>query len=133
VDRSGRRLGSHQGLPYYTVGQRRGLGIGGARSWYVVALRRATNEVVLGDESDLLGDVLEASETNWVSCEPPAGPRQATVKVRYAHAGTPARILPLGGGRTRVEFSEPVRAITPGQAAVFYEGDVLLGGGWIEG
>jgi tRNA-specific 2-thiouridylase len=133
VDRSGRVLGRHLGLPYYTIGQRRGLGIGGERPWYVVALERATNDVVLGGEGDLLGTALTVSGTNWVSCDPPAAPREATVKVRYAHAGTPARVIPLAGDRARVEFAEPVRAITPGQAAVFYDGDVLLGGGWIEG
>lgn len=133
VDRQGRRLGRHLGLPYYTIGQRRGLGIGGARPWYVVALRHASNEVVLGDEGDLLGSEATVSGVNWVSCAPPEEPRVATVKVRYAHAGTAARLVPLAGERVRVEFAEPVRAITPGQAAAFYDGDVLLGGGWIEG
>ncbi len=133
VDRQGRRLGRHLGLPYYTIGQRRGLGIGGARPWYVVALRRESNAVVLGDEGDLLGNAATVSGVNWVSCAPLSAPRAATVKVRYAHAGTPARLVPLAEERVRVEFAEPVRAITPGQAAAFYAGDVLLGGGWIEG
>jgi len=132
VDREGRPVGRHLGLPYYTIGQRRGLGIGGARPWYVVALRRESNEVVLGDEGDLLGNMATVSAVNWVSCAPLAAPRTAVVKVRYAHAGTPARLIPLAGERVRVEFAEPVRAITPGQAAAFYDGDVLLGGGWIE-
>jgi tRNA-uridine 2-sulfurtransferase len=133
VDAAGRVLGQHQGLPYYTVGQRRGLGLGGERAWYVVALRRDTNEVVLGSDGDLMGSSLTASGVNWVSCVPPTQPRDATVKVRYVHAGTRACITPLDGDRVRVDFAEPVRAITPGQAAVFYDGDVLLGGGWIEG
>jgi tRNA-specific 2-thiouridylase len=98
----------------------------------VVALRQATNEVVLGDEADLLGSEAVVGGVNWVSCARPDEPRAATVKVRYAHAGTPARLVPLGGDRVRVEFAGPVRAITPGQAAAFYDGDVLLGGGWIE-
>jgi tRNA-uridine 2-sulfurtransferase len=132
VDRSGRVLGQHLGLPYYTIGQRRGLGLGGERPWYVVELKRDTNTVVLGSEDELMGAVMTVSGTNWVSCDAPDIPRDATVKVRYAHAGTPARIVPLPGERARIEFAEPVRAITPGQAAVFYDGDVLLGGGWIE-
>jgi tRNA-specific 2-thiouridylase len=133
VDRDGRVLGRHQGLPYYTIGQRRGLGLGGERPWYVVALRRDTNEVVLGGDADLLGSAMTVRGVHWVSCDPPASPRTASVKVRYVHAGTAAQVTPLGEGRARVEFAEPVRAITPGQAAVFYDGDVLLGGGWIEG
>jgi len=133
VDREGRTLGRHRGLPYYTIGQRRGLGLGGERPWYVVALLRDTNQVVLGSETDLMGTALTVRGVNWVSCDPPSHPRRACVKVRYLHAGTDAQVTPLPDGRARVEFGEPVRAITPGQAAVFYEGDTLLGGGWIEG
>jgi tRNA-uridine 2-sulfurtransferase len=133
VDREGRVLGRHQGLPYYTIGQRRGLGLGGERPWYVVTLRRGTNQVVLGSDADLMGNELTVTGINWVSCDPPTRPRTATVKVRYVHAGTAAQVTPLPDGRARVEFTDPVRAITPGQAAVFYDGDTLLGGGWIEG
>ena len=132
INRAGERVGEHQGLSYYTVGQRRGLGISGPRPSYVIALRPETNQVVLGDEADLYADTMAVSGVNWVSCPPPTIPLEATVKVRYAHGGTAARILPVDSASVRVEFSEPVRAISPGQAAVFYEGDVLLGGGWIE-
>ncbi|MBI4081749.1 MAG: tRNA 2-thiouridine(34) synthase MnmA [Candidatus Lambdaproteobacteria bacterium] len=132
VDAGGRVLGEHGGLAFYTIGQRRGLGIGGGEPLYVVALRPAANEVVLGPAAALFGDTLTLGGVNWVSCAPPAGPIEATVKVRYAHAGTAARLTPLAGGRWRADFAEPVRAITPGQAAAFYRGEVLLGGGWIE-
>jgi tRNA-specific 2-thiouridylase len=132
VDGAGRVLGRHQGLPYYTVGQRRGLGLSAAEPWYVIALKPDANQVVLGSEAELHGNSLRVSGVNWVSCPPPGGPCEAVVKVRYAHAGTPARITPTGPAEARVEFAEPVRSIAPGQAAVFYADDVLLGGGWIE-
>ncbi len=132
VDSAGRVLGRHQGLPYYTVGQRRGIGIAAEQPLYVVALRRDRNEVLLGTAADLNSSALRVSGINWVA-RPPAGPSlEAVVKIRYAHEATPARITPLGGGVARIEFAAPVRAATPGQAAVFYDGDVLLGGGWIE-
>jgi tRNA-specific 2-thiouridylase len=132
VDRAGRVLGRHQGLPYYTLGQRRGLGVSSERPLYVIALESATNRVVLGAAEHLDSQTMELSGVNWVSCPPPDAPLTAQVKVRYAHAGTEARLVPLAPGRVRVDFAQPVRAITPGQAAVFYQGDVMLGGGWIE-
>ncbi|HEX9841230.1 MAG TPA: tRNA 2-thiouridine(34) synthase MnmA [bacterium] len=132
VDRAGRELGRHEGLPYYTIGQRRGLGLSGAQPRYVVALDAARNQVVLGSEAELFADRLRVAQVNWVSCDDLAGPLRATVKVRYAHAGTPATLTPRGD-TWHVRFDEPVRAITPGQAAAFYDGDVLLGGGWIVG
>ncbi|MBI3993408.1 MAG: tRNA 2-thiouridine(34) synthase MnmA [Candidatus Lambdaproteobacteria bacterium] len=132
VDRAGRELGRHEGLPFYTVGQRRGLGVSGARPYYVVALDAVRNQVVLGSEAELFGDRLRVAQVNWVSCDDPPGPLRATVKVRYAHAGTPATLTPRGD-TWLVRFDAPVRAITPGQAAAFYDGDVLLGGGWIVG
>ncbi len=134
VDRAGAVLGRHQGLPFYTVGQRRGLGLQGARPYYVVALDAERNAVVLGEEQDLYSSEMEVRDVNWVSCPPPSAPLRAQVKVRYAHAGSRATIEPMGGAEpaaVRVRFSEPVRAIAPGQAAAFYDGDVLLGGGWI--
>jgi tRNA-specific 2-thiouridylase len=135
VDAAGRVLGTHQGLPFYTVGQRRGVGVQAGTPLYVVALRPQANQVVLGPETELYraGALLE--RVNWVSCAPEAAPGEALVKVRYAHEGTPARLVPAprpdDPSALRVEFAEPVRAVTPGQAAVFYAGDVLLGGGWI--
>lgn len=136
VDRSGHVLGTHSGLPFYTVGQRRGLGVNGEQPRYVVALLPESNRIVLGGEEELYASSMDVSRVNWVSRAPLTAPIEANVKVRYAHAGTRARIIPQADppdtSAVRVEFAEPVRAITPGQAAVFYDGDVLLGGGWIE-
>ena len=135
VDRSGKVLGTHQGIPFYTVGQRRGLGLSAPEPLYVVALRPQGNEVVLGPEAELFGTGMVVGGANWVSCPPITGPIEAEVKIRYSHEGTRARIVPEkqpGGEDTlRVEFETPVRAIAPGQAAVFYQDDVVLGGGWI--
>ena len=97
----------------------------------MVALDAAANRVVLGEESDLYAGTMKVDGVNWVSRPPPQSPIEALVKIRYADAGMPARVIPMGGGVVRVGFSRPVRAVTPGQAAVFYDGDVLLGGGWI--
>ena len=133
VDTEGRVLGEHRGVAYYTVGQRRGLGVNSPRPLYVVAIEPETDRVVLGEEDRLYASHLRVREVNWVSCPPPAQRIEARVKIRYAHAGTPARITPTPGGGAEVAFTEPVRAIAPGQAAVFYRGDVMLGGGWIEG
>jgi len=136
VDGDGRVLGTHQGLPFYTVGQRRGVGVQATEPLYVVELRPERNEVVLGPEAALYQPGADVRRVNWVSRDPITAPIDADVKVRYAHEGTPARIepapLPDDPTAVRVRFAEPVRAVTPGQAAVFYAGDVLLGGGWIE-
>jgi tRNA-specific 2-thiouridylase len=130
LDHAGNVLGEHRGLPYYTIGQRRGLGIAAPEPLYVIGLDAARNAVIVGPEAALYGERLLTTDVNWVSCAPPAAPLRATVKVRYAHAGTPATLTPVEGG-VAVQFDEPVRAITPGQAAVFYDGDLVLGGGWI--
>ena len=131
VDMGGNVLGRHRGLPYYTVGQRRGLGLQGGRILYVLGLDVERNTVMLGDEDDLYSTSMTVRGANWVSRPPPAAPLQALVKVRYAHEGTRATITPLEPGVLRVDFSEPVRAVAPGQAAAFYDDDLLLGGGWI--
>jgi tRNA-specific 2-thiouridylase len=128
-DPDGRVLGRHGGHQLFTIGQRKGLGAAFGKPMYVVAIEAASNVVVLSEE-DAKGCELFAREVNWVSVEP--SPAAATVKIRSMHAGAPARVEPLEGGRVRILFEEPQRAITPGQAAVFYGGDVLLGGGWIE-
>lgn len=131
VDTNGRVLGRHQGLPYYTIGQRRGLGLSAPEPLYVLSFDMEHNAVVVGPEADLDANEMIVTNANWVSCPPPIEPLEALVKVRYAHQGTRATIEPLADNRLRVVFQEPVRAITPGQAAAFYDGEVLLGGGWI--
>ncbi len=133
VDREGRVLGEHAGTALFTIGQRHGLGVVLGRPAYVVSLNPGRNEVVLGDRVDLLADELVCAQTNWLGDRRPDAPFTAVVKVRSRHVGTPARVTPLSDGRARVDFEQPVTAITPGQAAVFYTGDEVVGGGWIEG
>jgi tRNA-specific 2-thiouridylase len=133
VDRAGRVLGTHSGVAGYTVGQRRGLGLSAERPLYVLSLDSRRQRVVVGPEGEQYGRTLYASEANWVFEAEPQRPFQVRARLRYRHAGAPARVVPLPGRRFRVEFEEPQRAITPGQALVAYRGDEVLGGGWIEG
>ena len=131
VDKAGQVLGRHRGLACYTIGQRRGLGLSGEHSYYVVRLDASRNVVVLGAQEELYCSTMRVRDANWVSCLPPEAPFSARVKVRYADPGTPATITPTTSEECRVRFETPVRAITPGQAAAFYQDDLLLGGGWI--
>jgi tRNA-specific 2-thiouridylase len=132
VDRAGRTVGRHEGVHRYTVGQRKGLGSGGKRPRYVLAVIPASQTVVVGDDQDLARDRFALGAVNWLSmAEPPAAIRCA-VQIRHRNAPAPATVTPLAGSRADVRFDDPQRAVTPGQAAVFYDGDVCLGGGWIE-
>lgn len=133
VDRSGRRLARHGGVSGFTVGQRRGLGIASSRRLYVLEIDPDRRQVTVGVESEQYAAALEASDANWITEAEPARPFRARARIRYRHDGAPARILPRPGGRFRVEFDEPQRAITPGQAVVLYQEDEVLGGGWIDG
>ena len=131
VDARGEILGTHNGVHRYTVGQRRGLGVSRQLPLYVVRVEAANNRVVVGHDGELLSDEFTAAGVNWVAFDEPPGPVRADVRVRYRHTEAPATITPLGGGRVRVRFDEPQRAITPGQATVFYRGEEVVGGGWI--
>ena len=131
VDQSGRVLGQHQGLPCYTVGQRKGLGIAAPQPLYVLAIDVARNALVVGPASELGASALLAEEVNWVAGQAPPGPVAATVRIRLHGAETPATVHPLPQDQARVVFRRPVRDITPGQAAVFYDGEAVLGGGRI--
>ncbi len=133
LDRAGRTLGEHDGIHRYTVGQRKGLGLTARRPLYVLAVVPATRAVVVGDEEDLLSDRLVAREVNWLSIPPPAVEFRARVKIRYRHDEAAAILRPLADGGVEARFDASQRAVTPGQAAVFYDGEVCLGGGWIEG
>ena len=130
-DLNGQFLGTHDGIEMFTVGQRKGLPGGSARPRYVVDLDPETNRVIVGSAEDLLVEEFEIDRVNWVSCVAGDDPIEATVKIRYNHRGTPATLTPLSGNRLRVRLREAQKAITPGQAAVFYDDDVVLGGGWI--
>jgi tRNA-specific 2-thiouridylase len=138
VDQSGAVVGRHGGIHRYTVGQRRGIGIAGPLPLYVTSIDAARNQVVVGHQDELLGHEFTAAGVNWVAFEKPEDAVRAEVRVRYRHTPAAATITPLdlarnpaGAGRVRVVFDEPQRAITPGQATVFYRGDEVVGGGWI--
>jgi tRNA-specific 2-thiouridylase len=131
VDLHGRVLGHHQGIEFYTIGQRKGLRLSSPRPLYVLELDAAANRVVVGDESALARSEFQVDRCNWIAFDEPPAPFEAAVQIRYHHPGTPATVTPLEGGRARVRLHAPQRAITPGQAAVFYQDDLVLGGGWI--
>jgi tRNA-specific 2-thiouridylase len=131
VDLHGRVLGKHDGIEFYTIGQRKGLGLSTPKPMYVIELDPATNRVVVGDDSALDRDEFTVDRCNWIPFVNPPESIEATAKIRYNHPGTPATVTPLPGGRAKVRLHTPQRAITPGQAAVFYQDDLVLGGGWI--
>ena len=131
VDAAGRVLGRHKGLPCYTLGQRKGLGVSAGAPLYVLAKDPARNAVVLGADSALYTSELTAERVNWLSIPAPDGPLSVTARTRYSQREAAAHVEPLPGGRARVVFRDPQRAVTPGQAVVFYDGDLVLGGGTI--
>lgn len=128
-DTSGAVIGRHKGLFRYTVGQRRGIHIPSSAPYYVLALDVETNTLWVGRANDLLDAEARVGALNWVSVDPPSGPIQALVRLRHQHRPAPAHIIPLADGTVRVRFDTPQRAVTPGQAAVFYRDDLVLGGG----
>ena len=130
-DVAGNFVGEHDGIELFTIGQRKGLPGGSAKPRYVVDLDAQTNRVIVGDVEDLVCDEFEIDRTNWIARELPDEDVDATVKIRYSHPGTPATVTSLENHRARIRLDEPQRAITPGQAAVIYDGDVVIGGGWI--
>ena len=131
VDTSGAVLGNHTGIHRYTVGQRRGLGIANEKPLYVLQIERAKNQIIVGEADELESVEFVARGVNWIALEEPTKQIRANVKVRYRHEPAPATIYPLVGARARIVFDEPQRAITPGQATIFYDGDEVVGGGWI--
>jgi tRNA-specific 2-thiouridylase len=131
VTTSGAVVGRHSGLHQYTVGQRRGLGIAAGRPMYVVALDRANNRLVVGEDRELRRSICRIRDINWIPYAVPEGAIEAAVRIRNRHEPSMAEITPTGASTAQVAFYEPQRAITPGQAAVFYSGEQVLGGGWI--
>jgi tRNA-specific 2-thiouridylase len=132
VDSRGNLLGRHNGTYRYTVGQRKGLGIAHPHRLYVLGVDAGRKEVIVGGRDELSGDGLIAAEVNWI-VPPPDSVIEAACKIRYRQKQVACRILPLAGDRAEVRFLKGEKAITPGQAVVFYDGDEVLGGGWIEG
>ena len=132
VTSDGRQLGRHDGVHHFTVGQRRGLGIATGEPLYVIATDAATQQVTVGASGELLRDSFFAQDVNWISIAGVSQPVRAQVKIRNKHAAAPATLYATGEtGRVEVVFDEAQRAVTPGQGAVFYDGDLVLGGGWI--
>ena len=128
---SGKVLGEHLGLPFYTIGQRRGLGLSDSTPYYVVKIDKGKNRIVLGKEEDLYSKTIFVSRVNWLSISPPKEKLHVTAKLRYSHQGVTASVFPESDNKVRLELDVPERAVTPGQAAVFYQDEILLGGGWI--
>ncbi len=131
MNHEGRVLGHHPGIEYFTIGQRKGLSIPGPKPYYVVALDAATNRVMVGDPDELMTREFYVDRPNWIAFESLETQRCCTVKIRSQHPGCPATITPIDDGRVRVLLDRSERAVTPGQAAVFYDKDLVLGGGWI--
>jgi tRNA-specific 2-thiouridylase len=134
VSTSGDVIGEHSGIHRYTIGQRRGLGIANEKPLYVLQIERAKNQIIVGEKEELLAKEFVAKGINWVAFDKPSEPAtgvRAEVRVRYRHDPAPATIYALPDAHARIVFDEPQRAITPGQATVFYDGEEVVGGGWI--
>lgn len=132
VDREGRVLGRHKGYHHYTLGQGRGLGVSGPHRYFVSAIRPSENQVVLSDGSDLYARSVFCADPNWISGEEPEGSVEVMVRLRHSRTEQLGRVFPAGG-KVTVRLAEPARAPTPGQLAVFYQGEAVLGSAWIEG
>jgi tRNA-specific 2-thiouridylase len=131
VDRRGNVLGSHKGIAFYTVGQRRGLGLAKGRPLYVIGIDRDRNALVVGEEKEVYAHTFTIDSVNWINMREIISSFSAQVKIRYNHQGSEAVVTPKGRDELEMSFKTPQKAITPGQAAVLYEEDRVLGGGWI--
>jgi tRNA-specific 2-thiouridylase len=131
VTAGGDVVGTHTGIHRYTIGQRRGIGIAHEKPLYVLQIERAKNQIVVGEKDELLTPEFIAQGVNWVAFDEPGESVRAEVRVRYRHEPAPATIYALPENRARIVFDEPQSAITPGQATVFYNGEEVIGGGWI--
>jgi len=131
VSAEGRVMGRHRGVHHYTVGQRRGLGLAAGSPLYVIELDSEKNRVVVGDERQLRRETCEVADVNWIPFERLDEPMEVAVRIRHRHVPAAATLAPTGAHAARVRFHAAQRAVTPGQAAVFYSGDLVVGGGWI--
>ncbi len=132
LDAKGNVLGRHKGIPFYTIGQRRGLRLAKGKPLYVIGIDREKNAILVGEEKDAYGDAFIAQSINWIRSPFMDSPISCKVKIRYNHPGAEATLRPKGEDAVEVSLETPQKAITPGQAAVFYQGDIVLGGGWIK-
>lgn len=132
VDKSGKVLGKHTGVHHYTIGQRKGLGIAAPEPLYVIGLDAVMNRVIVGDRSSANHPECTVARVNWVSIPQPTAPIRAEAQIRYRSPAVPVTVVPVEGDRIKLVFDEPQFSITPGQAAVLYDGDIVLGGGIIE-
>ncbi len=132
VDNTGKVLGTHGGVHRFTIGQRKGIGLSSTEPLYVLEIKPDAAQVVVGSRDDLGRTNLAASEVNWVSGIAPTDWMRVSAQIRHRHAAAPARVRSTDKGRAELEFDAPQTAITPGQAVVFYQGDEVLGGGWID-
>jgi tRNA-specific 2-thiouridylase len=132
VDRRGDVLGKHKGIPFYTIGQRRGLRLAKGKPLYVIEIDREKNVIVVGGEEEVYADTFLVDSVNWIVPQKMISSHHTQVKIRYNHSGSEASISPKGASDLEVKFKSPQKAITPGQAAVFYDGETMLGGGWIK-
>ncbi|NJM19930.1 MAG: tRNA 2-thiouridine(34) synthase MnmA [Richelia sp. SM1_7_0] len=132
VDADGKVLGEHDGVHHYTIGQRKGLGIAAAQPLYVIGLDAGANRVIVGDRTTATNPECNVARVNWVSIAEPVSPIRAGVQVRYRSEAVPVTVIPLENSRVKIVFDEPQFSITPGQAAVWYDGEKVLGGGIIE-
>jgi tRNA-specific 2-thiouridylase len=132
LDTAGDIIGSHGGVGNFTVGQRRGIGISADCRLYVVSVDPELNRVVVGNDGSLRRESCVVERTRWIPFDRPSGPLRANVRIRSTHQGAAAMISDRGDGTAEIRFDEPQRAVTPGQAAVAYDGDLVLGGGWIK-
>lgn len=131
VNESGELLGRHNGIHNFTVGQRKGLGLAAGKPLYVFAIEPETNRVIVGDDNGLRTTSFETESVNWISVAEPSRAIRASVKIRHKHEPAPATVEPLANSRARITFDSPQRAVTPGQAAVLYDNDIVLAGSWI--
>ncbi len=132
VDRQGKVLGKHKGIPFYTIGQRRGLGLAKGKPLYVIRIDRERNTVVVGFEEEVYSNTFFVDSLNWIVPRERVSFDDIQVKIRYNHSGSEASISQTGEDELEVKFKSPQKAITPGQAAVFYDGETVMGGGWIK-
>ena len=132
LNKEGEILGEHRGIPFYTIGQRKGLAISSKEPLYVTAIDQEKNVIVVGPKEEVYGDELVAMELNWIAIQELSRPVDVKAKIRYLHKEAEAMVIPLDEDKVHVKFKEPQMAITPGQAVVFYDDDIVIGGGAIE-